>query len=263
MCTSGGRQLQGGLKRAGALDPLQPAPLPEILDYSQWLGGFASGFTDVDGQYVYAHRAEIARTVYGEPRLRARQRAEPHRGPHRPRWRAALRQDPREEGHGPVDAGHMLMLEGEDWLRALMAQESVVTRDQRQQVDWLVRGRYPIAISPARQALQAYQADGLGQNVRPLAPDSPLGSRISFAMGVALFNRAPHPNAVGSRSGAVAGRPGGLGTQPGQPEQSPVGRAGPARSPPVLNTAYAAPLNKEANVVYLDRAKEIAAEVIC
>jgi ABC-type Fe3+ transport system substrate-binding protein len=262
----GPNSAQGGLKRAEALDPLLPALLlPEVLDDSKWLGRFATGFTDVEGKYVYAHRAEMARTVYVNRDFVPDDALSRIEDLTDPRWRGKLSwQDPREEGTGSVDAGHMLMLAGEDWLRALLAQEPVVTRDQRQQVDWLVRGRYPIAISPAREALQAYQAEGLGQNVRPLAPDSPLGSRISFAMAVALFNRAPHPNAARvfvnwalTHEGQAAWVRD-LVSQNSRRLDAP----GPPASAPDPDASYAAPLNKEANAVYLDRAKAIATELI-
>jgi iron(III) transport system substrate-binding protein len=257
---------QTGLKRADALDPLLPVLLlPEILDDSKWLGGFATGFTDVEGKYVYAHRAEVARGIYVNRDYVPESALSRIEDLTDPRWRGRISwQDPREEGTGSVDAGHMLMLAGEDWLRALLAQEPVVTRDQRQQVDWLVRGRYPIAISPAREAVQAYQAEGLGQNLRPLAPDSALGTRLSFAMAVALFNRAPHPNAATvfinwalSREGQAAWVRN-LVSQNSRRLDVP----GPPESAPDPQATYAAPLNKEEFSSYLDRAKAIATEMV-
>jgi ABC-type Fe3+ transport system substrate-binding protein len=113
------------------------------------------GFTDVEGTYVYAHRAEATRNIYVNRDFVSEQELNRIEDLVDPKWRGKVSwQDPRAEGTGSVDAGHMLMIAGEHWLRQLLAQEPAVTRDQRQQVDWLVRGRYAIANSPAREPME-------------------------------------------------------------------------------------------------------------
>src|SRR5262249_51296655 len=126
-----------GFKAADALDPLRPALLlPEILDDSKWYGGFDDGFTDRDGQYVYAHRGDIAFSVYVNRDRVPEAELSRVEDLTAPQWKGKLSwQDPTVAGTGSVIAGHLYMVKGEEWFRQLMAQEPVVTRDQRQQVD--------------------------------------------------------------------------------------------------------------------------------
>src|SRR6185437_3829903 len=47
--------LFNGLKPLNAIDPLQPAlTLPEVLDDSHWVKGFADGWSDAGKAYVYS-----------------------------------------------------------------------------------------------------------------------------------------------------------------------------------------------------------------
>jgi iron(III) transport system substrate-binding protein len=86
---------------------------------------------------------------------------------------------------------------GEDFIRKMWAQDIVTTTDGRQQVEWLVRGQYPIAFGIATATLSEFQEQGLGQHVEPIAPGTPPGDRLSTGFGALyLVNRAPHPNAA-------------------------------------------------------------------
>jgi ABC-type Fe3+ transport system substrate-binding protein len=83
---------------------------------------------------------------------------------------------------------------GEDLVRKLLGQqEVVVTRDARQQAEWVVRGRYPIGVGVVPRELQLFRQQGLGLNVQPLK--EPVTMRASSG-GIMLFNQAPHPNAA-------------------------------------------------------------------
>ena len=107
---------------------------------------------------------------------------------------------------------HFILALGEEFLSKLYTQDVVLTQDRRQLVEWLVRGRYPIAIGIRPVELENFQSQGLGKNVKPLAPESDAGVRISQGSGaVVLISRAPHPNAskvylnwLLSRAGQVA-----------------------------------------------------------
>jgi ABC-type Fe3+ transport system substrate-binding protein len=105
--------------------------------------------------------------------------------------------DPRTRSGGGAVAGYLLMTLGEDYLRKLFAQDIMITQEIRQQVEWLVRGRYPISLGMNASAFEEFQSLGLGRNVKPLLPDSQFGTRINIDGGsVMLYNRAPHPNAA-------------------------------------------------------------------
>ena len=72
--------------------------------------------------------------------------------------------------------------------------EFVKTSNNRQQVEWVIRGRYPIGIGVLPDELLAFQQQGLNFNVQPLR-EGAVGLSVGFG-GVQLMNRAHHPNAA-------------------------------------------------------------------
>jgi iron(III) transport system substrate-binding protein len=187
------------LKPRGVFDPLKSALiLPEVLDDSKWVGGFDAGYMDKEGQYVYAFQGAIIPTVWVNRDVIPAGELTSVQQLTDPQWRGKISwDDPRRTGYGGSDAGHFLMVLGEDWLRRAYQQDPVISGDLRQQVEWIVRGTYPIAIGMDATHLATYQRQGLGQNVRPLDRRGEEGGRLSPAWGDAmLVNRAPHPNAA-------------------------------------------------------------------
>ena len=60
----------------------------------------------------------------------------------------------------------MAFMYGENFIRELLSkQDVIVTDDNRQQVEWVVRGKYPIAIGFSRTLLIPFEKQGLGKNV--------------------------------------------------------------------------------------------------
>jgi iron(III) transport system substrate-binding protein len=187
-----------GLLPAGVLDPIKPAViLPDVLDDSKWLGGFDDGFMDGARAYVYDYRGELLRTVAVNRDFVAETQLSRVEDLVDPQWKGRISMyDPRQAGKAASDAGHWGMLMGEDWLRRLLAQPPVVTTDRRQQIEWVVRGQYPIALAADTTFQTEFRRQGLGLNVRPLAPESDLGSRLAYTSTIGLINQAPHPNAA-------------------------------------------------------------------
>jgi iron(III) transport system substrate-binding protein len=77
----------------------------------------------------------------------------------------------------------------------LLAQEPVITGDNRQLTEWLVRGRYPIAIGLRSYDLLVFQQEGLGKNVLPVRTGEALPLSIGSG-GIQVISQAPHPNAT-------------------------------------------------------------------
>jgi iron(III) transport system substrate-binding protein len=185
-------------KPSGYLAPLRPALLlPEITSDQAWFGGFEDGWIDREREYIYGFRGELNPLVYVNRQLVSESELNSLDQLTDPRWKGQMTwNDPRAEGAGASDAGHLVMVLGEDWFRRVMQQDPVVVRDGRQQAEWLVRGRYPIAAGINSAELTRLQREGLGANVAALVPNSEAGSRLSVSRAVALFDRAPHPNAA-------------------------------------------------------------------
>jgi ABC-type Fe3+ transport system substrate-binding protein len=111
-----------------------------------------------------------------------------------PRWKGQIVLNDPRSGSGTAVLGSFLVAYGEDLVRDILGkQEVVVTRDTRQQVEWVVRGRYPIGIGVVPRDLAIFRQQGLGLNVRPLREPATI---LTSSGGIMLLNRAPHPNAA-------------------------------------------------------------------
>ena len=77
--------------------------------------------------------------------------------------------------------------------KVLVDQAPVAVDNQRQVTEWLVQGRYPIAIGVTEDALSDFKAQGIGSSVESLQDPTTLSTS---AMGLTLLKNAPHPNAV-------------------------------------------------------------------
>lgn len=184
----------------GVFDPLTPALLlPEVLDDAKWLGGFADGWVDKGHQFEFEFQsrleyvAMVNRDIVPESELSTVDQLLD------PKWKGKIASlDPR--GVGPLSAflGYLAgMGKGEDWVRKLFAQDLVVLADGRQVAEAVMRGRYPIAMAVPSGDIEQLKQEGLGANVKPLAPDAADGRRLTSGFGnVMLVNKAPHPNAA-------------------------------------------------------------------
>jgi iron(III) transport system substrate-binding protein len=68
-----------------------------------------------------------------------------------------------------------------------------MTNDARQQLEWVMRGRYPIGIGVSDGVLVDFRQEGLALNVREIREAGTLSTGVG---GLQLISRAPHPNAA-------------------------------------------------------------------
>jgi iron(III) transport system substrate-binding protein len=105
-------------------------------------------------------------------------------------------EDPRVVGPGSARVGGLLTAYGEDFVRKLFAeQHPVLTRDPRQVVEWLIRGRYPIGIGIRETILKDFGDRGLGKDVEPVTAPEAVVYNTSGG-NISLLEGAPHPNAA-------------------------------------------------------------------
>ena len=85
---------------------------------------------------------------------------------------------------------------GDDIIKKLFVdQEPVLSRDTRQIAEFMVRGRYPIALGVNPLLLSQFQKQGLGKNLKTFHfPE--MDSVNSSSSTLWLVNKAPHPNAA-------------------------------------------------------------------
>lgn len=81
-----------------------------------------------------------------------------------------------------------------DYMKALAKQEPVITRDRRQQAEWLALGKYPVALSVVDALVTEAMRAGAPVQFINLLEDKPWLSAGGSTLVV--INGRPHPNAT-------------------------------------------------------------------
>jgi iron(III) transport system substrate-binding protein len=181
-----------------AFDSLDPALiLPEVKDPKNWRGGGIE-FVDLGRQMAVMTPTHRVILIVNSAAVDANS-FKSYKDLLNPKWKGQIAaDDPRRSGPGHASFTFFYLHPelGPDFIRALARQELVVFRDPSQLINLVGQGKYPVLIGPRDTML----ADALKRGV-PISVVNPSmvreGSDISPASGnVAMFNRAPHPNAA-------------------------------------------------------------------
>jgi len=189
----------GALKPEGAFDPLKPELiLPEVLDDSKWYGGFAGGFMDVEEKLYYGFDGTVSDVVYVNTDLVSPTELKSFKDLANPKWSGKIVwEDPRQEGSGLNSALLFSLSYGEEFLKKLLRDQKIVfTRDRRQLTEWVIRGRYPIAVSLPSDQLKIFVEKGVGKNVKVIDDPAMVNAIIPGFGAFGVLNRRPHPNAT-------------------------------------------------------------------
>lgn len=185
-------------KPKGLLEPIRPAViLPEAKNLDVWIGG--SPFVDADGTTVgllsIFTRSYLARNT---DLVKANEIAS-YQDLTDPRWKGKMvMYDPTISGAGASWITSLEQVWGRDenmsYLRALAAQDLTLTRERRNHVEWVARGKFPLGlgVSQSDMAVIGFQMGA------PIAyVDAKEGGVITAAGGgMGLLTMAAHPNAA-------------------------------------------------------------------
>jgi ABC-type Fe3+ transport system substrate-binding protein len=148
------------IKQAGNMQPVRDLLiLPEVLDDNVWYGGLDGVFLDREKKYIFGFvavdqtSANFNKKFVG-PTLTVKDLIDP-------KWSGKISMaDPR--GGSPLTSmGGIYRDYGPDFIRKLMLdQKPVITNIPRQQTEWLVSGRYPIAFGVPSAAIVEYRRNG-------------------------------------------------------------------------------------------------------
>jgi len=179
----------------GFLAPLRPLlVLPEATNEGQWFGA-SQGllYADKGQAFIRNFLAQGSTQIHVNRDLVPASALRSARDLIDPRWKGKIvQQDPRG-GSGLGALTVLLSAYGEDFVRTLLTkQDVVITSDNRQEAEWLVRGKYPIGIGSVADEILYFEQQGVKSGVVLLA-DAPRALSIGFG-SIQVLTKAPHPN---------------------------------------------------------------------
>ncbi len=187
--------------KAKVLDPIPPQLiLPEVTDLTKWWRG-KHYYVDPENQYLLNFNGENRMVVAFNTKLVNPAEIKSYWDLLNPKWKGKIvAYDPRLGGAGDAMRFfyHTKSLGPEFIRRILLETDIVISTDTRQMGDWLAGGKFAFSIfgPVSRMDLDQMQLQGLP--VDWFKPDQlKEGTYITGGSGgVALINRAPHPNAA-------------------------------------------------------------------
>ena len=186
------------LRPAGVWDPVRPViVLPEITEDAGWEGGYERGFAVVkDRALAYGFCAVRGSGITINTDL-VKDDPKGLIDLLNPKWKGKLLlPDVRTMGDSFWAMTSARLNLGDDIIKKLFVdQEPALSRDTRQIAEFMVRGRYPIALGVNPLLLSQFQRQGLGKNLKTFHfPEMDTFNSSSSTLW--LVNRAPHPNAA-------------------------------------------------------------------
>lgn len=192
----------GSLIPANALVPMQPFLVgPETRDPSKWMGGKLE-FSDNAEKYnlVYGNRIQVA-FVYNRDMV-PQGKIKSWKDFLNPEWKGKIgMRDPRRAGAALGWATYWYVKDslglGKGYIQRLFGtQEIFISNDERQLLDFVARGRFPLAIGPSGVLAFEYNAKGIPIELFGSAGLEE-GGVLSASNGTIMIARnAPRPNAV-------------------------------------------------------------------
>lgn len=184
------------IKPTGALAPIKPLLLlPEVLDAKAYFDD-RFPFIDNEGQYTISHAPGVQLPIIINSESVKRGEVKGYADLLNAKWKGQIvTDDPSASGAAStvfyMTAYHLMNL---DYQRQLVKQEPMITRDARQLVEWVAKGKYPIGIGPGREIVGQFQMAGA-----PLEWVYPIEGEYlgSGAIGtISYVDKAPDPNAA-------------------------------------------------------------------
>jgi len=184
-----------------ALDPIKAALiLPEVADESKWWGG-KHHYVEPEQQYIFIFVGNVMGDVvsYNTTLVNPREFTS-FWDLLQPKWKGKIvAKDPRVPGSG---AGNMRWIYyhpklGATFLKRLFGEmEVTLSREERQAVDWLAKGKAALCFSCGQTDTIRAKQQGLPVEMFNSAPWKEGAGMNAQVNTVALLNKAPHPNAA-------------------------------------------------------------------
>ncbi len=193
---AGGTTLLTVIKPKGLIVPIAPELLlPEVTDTKGWRNNRLP-YVDKDGTVFGMISAYESYATRNTDMVKENEITS-FKDLLAPKWKGQLvLNDPTIPGAGASFVAFLVRSWGEDetkaYLQGLVKQEVVISRDWRQQTEWVAKGKYPILIAP--------NPDNVTQFMEVGAPLLPIrakegGVLQTVSAAISLPTNPPHPNA--------------------------------------------------------------------
>ena len=187
------------LKPSGAFAPLRPALiLPEVTDDKAWRDGFDAGWMDKEKKFTFAFDYTFSPLALVNWDVISHGDLKSFSDLLKPQFAGKIVwDDPRLPGQGLLVGQVLLKNFGADLLQKLFSTQKIVfIANRRQEAEGVVRGIYPVGMAAPLDEVGQFQAQGLGQNIKPFNGDVKALSGDTGFGTVSLMEKAPHPNAA-------------------------------------------------------------------
>ena len=226
---------------AKALDPVRDTIiLPEVADESKWFGG-KHYYVDKERKYIIAGvgNVDLGAFFYNTKLINPKD-FQSFWDFLRPELKGKMAaRDVRSQGPGSVTMRMFYYMPGlgPKFIRRLFGEMDITLfRNQRQGIDWLATGKYPICMFCSNSRIHFAKRQGLPVESFGLMKE---GAGLIVSGGsISVVNRAPHPNAAKvfinwylSREGQIALQLGGGGTANSRRIDIPKDMVQPNRRP--------------------------------
>jgi len=180
------------------LEPMEPALiLPQVKDPKQWRGGGLE-FVDAGRRFLVMTPSQRG-TLFVNPKAVKPDSISSYKDLLNPKWKQKIvLDDPTRAGPGQATFTFFYLHPelGTNFIRALAKQEPTVLRDYLQELDGIAKEKFLVLIGVSDIVAEERMKAGV-----PIAIVDPRkikeGSDVSPGSGgLAMFNRAPHPNAA-------------------------------------------------------------------
>lgn len=191
----GSESVVTGLLPEGILEAVEPwLILPEVKDPKQWWGGHI--WVDNAKRYVYSFQAYQTVTLWYNSDLMKAEEVLSFDDLLNPKLKGKIGfLDPRTPGSGASMWSYLREIKGEEFLKKLVGQKLVLSRDQRLLAENLAKGKVNMVVGLTYYSLLPFFKAGLP--VKPLSSTPREGLYVSGGSGhLTIIKNPPNPNAA-------------------------------------------------------------------